>query len=238
METNINYTAVGAFVIFLTACLVFSIIWLSSDIASAGEFSTYQVYMKESVSGLSQDAAVEYNGVNVGTVSNIQINLKNPQLVELLLKIKNDIPITQGTRAKLDVRSLSGVAYVALEDQGKNLTLLHAKPGQRYPVIETVPSIFVRLDIALTQLSSSFQELNTSVKSLLDDQNLHSIKQILQTSQNTLQVLHAQTLPATNQAISNLDNVTHNLSDLTAEVKKNPAILIRGKQQQTLGPGE
>ena len=56
---------------------------------STKHYRMYAVYINESVSGLSVDAAVKYNGVDVGTVKSIQIDAENPQLVFILLKTSN-----------------------------------------------------------------------------------------------------------------------------------------------------
>src|SRR3990167_1592668 len=112
METKVNYALVGVFVIALLAAIILVIIWLSSDFFTTGDFAYYKVYMKESVSGLASDASVEYNGVNVGSVCDIEINQQNPRLVELLLKVKEHTPITEGTKAKLDSRALTGIAFI------------------------------------------------------------------------------------------------------------------------------
>ena len=238
MEANVNYTVVGLFVITLTATFVFGIIWLSSGAYWGEEYKTYQVFMQESVSGLNIDSPVEYNGVNVGTVSQIAIDHKNPKLVQVLLSIKQSTPITLGTRAKLDARALSGIAYILLEDKGTNMTPLVAQPGQHYPVITTTPSLFVRLDTALTQMNNSFQQLSTSIRALLNKENLESVKELLKSSQSVMQQLETQTIPITYHVMENLENITQNLSGVSAEIKQNPALLIRGRAQPVLGPGE
>src|ERR1700728_394360 len=120
METNVSYTVVGAFVITLLTATILAIIWLSSGF-SFDQYSTFMVYMQESVTGLSIDSPVELNGVNVGTVSSITLNRKNPQLVELLLSIRNDTPLTKGTVATLNTRGFTGIAYLALKDKSTNL---------------------------------------------------------------------------------------------------------------------
>jgi phospholipid/cholesterol/gamma-HCH transport system substrate-binding protein len=237
MESNANYTIVGVFVLSLVACIILSIIWLSSGFSKA-DFKIYEIFMKESVSGLSLDAPVEYNGVSVGTVTSIMINHENPQLVEVLLKIKNTTPITKGTTAKLAARSLSGIAYILLEDKGSDRARLVATPQQPYPVINTAPSLFFRLDSALTQLIASSQKLSISVQTLLTTANIESFKQILTSSENTLRLFETQTIPITNRAINNLDNMTRDLAGLATEIKRNPTVLIRGKSEGNLGPGE
>jgi phospholipid/cholesterol/gamma-HCH transport system substrate-binding protein len=237
METNARYTIVGIFVIVMIGFIILGSIWLSVGLETE-DFTYYKVYMKESVSGLSEDAPVEYNGVNVGNVTSIKINIHHPYLVELLLKIKSDTPITVGTRARLDVRALSGIAFILLVDNGANMTPLRAHEGQPYPIIATIPSFLVRLDTALTQLNSNFQQLSNSIKSLLNNENLNSIRVGLKNIQQITSTLSDQTVPATNQAITNIDNLTRDLSEISDEIKQNPAVLLRGKTNPRLGPGE
>ncbi len=141
METNVHYAAVGAFVLSLIAALVLAIIWLSSGL-SLQQYTTYQIFMQESVSGLNVDSAVEFNGVNVGSVKSIDIDHANPQLVILLISVKSSAPITHGTIATLQSRGVTGVTYIALKDKSEDLVPLRAQKGEKYPVIRTGPSIF------------------------------------------------------------------------------------------------
>ncbi len=237
METKVNYTAVGAFVIVLFTALILSIIWLSAGFSNE-KYTMYEVFMKEAVTGLSLEAPVEYNGVNVGAVTSIRIDKKNPHFVELLLKIKSDTPITKGTSARLNVRTLSGVAFILLQDKGHDMTPLVAEGANPYPVISTEPSLFLRLDTALTQLIDNFKKLTMSVESLLSDQNLQAARQLLQSSQKTMQLIETQTIPQTNEAAKSIGVLVEDLSEMTDEIQLNPAMLIRGKEPGTLGPGE
>lgn len=272
METNVHYTLVGIFVITLFAFIVFCIIWLSSGLAP-GQYKTYKIYMKESVTGLNIDSAVEFNGVDVGTVKSIEIDTHDPHLVIVLLNIQNNTPITRGTRATLNTKGLTGVAYIALLDNGKDITPLALVPGQPYPIIETAPSFLWRLDTGMQKLSENLSKTATMIEALLNDKNLHSINAILvniqqvtdtlaantkqmnsilrntahaseqfypliQSSKNIASTINVQILPATSQALMNLNTLTKNLSELAIELKHNPAMIIRGQVPSTLGPGE
>lgn len=258
MEKNVNYTVVGAFVIILITAIVLAIIWLSADL-STENYLIYKVYMKESVSGLNRDSPVEYNGVHIGSVASIKINPQNPKFVDLLLRIKQGTPVTRGTRAKLDVRALSGVAFIQLEDKGTDMTPLKALPGDKYPVIDTIPSFFLRLNDVLTQLNDSFRKITDTFGLLFDKENLHSLKSsfknideftttlsknrkkfetIIDHADKAAQILETQTLPDVNQVVNNFDEMSRNLSDVSNELKQNPSVLIRGKQPNNLGPGE
>lgn len=272
METNVNYTVVGGFVVTLFIFIVLAVIWLSAGF-SLNKYKIYKVYMSESVAGLNVDSAVEFNGVNVGTVRSIKIDAHDPHLVILLLNVKNTTPVTQGTRAMLNTKGLTGIAYMALIDRSSDITPLKTLAGQPYPIIETAPSFFWRLDTGMHQLSEDFTKITKAIESLLDEENLRSIKKILddikqvtrtlamntkqmqtildntatiskrfipllQSSESTIKLLNAELLPAANQAMTNLDIITTNLSELSIELKQNPAMLIRGKTLPPLGPGE
>lgn len=272
METNVNYTMVGVFVISLLTMIVLGIIWLSAGL-SVQSYTTYQVYMTESVSGINPDSPVEFNGVSVGSVKSVELNRRNPRIVELLLKVKSDTPITEATRATLTSRGLTGVAYIALKDPGTDVTLLKALPGQEYPVIKTAPSLFLQLDTALQKLDQNMHAITKTVQSLFDEENLRSIKetlhnlqtitgtfaadsqqmdaimknfasatkqlpQLFQSFTTSVQVMQTQTLPAANQALMNFSNMNQSVSRLSKDISKEPSILIRGKAQPALGPGE
>ena len=218
METNINYTLVGAFMITLIAAIVVTIIWLSSGF-SLQHYSIYKVYMQESVSGLSVDSTVEYNGVNVGNVKSIELNHQNPHLVELLLDIKSDTPITKGTVATLAQKGLTGIANIALKDNSTNLEPLQTLPGQPYPIIKTAPSLFMRLDTALTDLSRNISEVSASVQKLLNPENQESLKHILANLQSV-----------TANLADNNEHLT-NIIENTARASKQFPVLI----QSTIG---
>ena len=272
METNVHYAAVGAFVITLIVMTTLCIIWLSSGF-NIQQYTKYLIYMEESVSGLNIDSPVEFNGVNVGSVTSVDIDHKHPQVVEVMLDVKSSTPITNSTIATLQTRGITGITFIALKDNTQNLAPLVALPGALYPVIKTGPSLFLRLDTALSRLSDNLHDVSLSVHELLDKDNLKNFKEILvnmrqvaynlaanndkmdriltntarastefiplmRTTASAMHVFEAQTLPATYQLITNLDNITRSLVEVTAELKQNPSVLIRGVQRPTTGPGE
>lgn len=251
METNVNYTIVGAFVLILFTAIILGIIWLSAGL-SGETYTIYKVYMKESVSGLTIDGAVEFNGVNVGTVKSIEISKKDPQLVELLLKVKSGTPVSQGTRAMVNTHMLSGVGYISLQDKGTDRRALPILAGETYPVISTSPSLFLRIDTALGQFSADFRRISQSIESILNKENQRAIREILlnltnitqqltpllQSGFSTVQTVSTQTIPAVNQTLSNVDAVARNLISVTTDLKQNPAVIIRGRTPNPLGPGE
>lgn len=228
METNINYTVVGAFMVALISFLVLGIIWLSSGF-SFEHYSTYLIYMQESISGLNVESPVEFNGVDVGSVETIQLNHKDPQLVELLLKIKSTTPVTQGTVATLKSRGVTGVTFVALKDDSTDLRPLVALRGQPYPVIKTAPSLFMRIDTALNTLSVNLDKVTQSVQAVLDKENQESIKGILINMNRVM-----NTLAANNERMTTIINNTSRASQQLGPLFQSSTAAMHTLETQTL----
>ncbi len=53
-----------------------------------------------------------------------------------------------------------------------------------------------------------------------------------------MNTLTQQTLPSTNQVLTNLSLITNNLLEVSDHLRQNPSLLIRGQKPQPLGPGE
>jgi len=177
MESRINYTLVGLFVLLLTAGLTYFVYWLGTH-GGSEEYDCYRVYMSESVAGLSADASVKYMGVSVGTVEHIGINPVNPKQVELILKIRRGTPVTEDTTAQLKFFGITGLAFIELKGDGSDSPLM--KPGEgSMPVIPSKPSTLKRMDEALSLLASRSATALERIANLLSDKNLENFTVLL-----------------------------------------------------------
>lgn len=178
MDNRVNYTVVGAFVVGLTAALITIFAWLAAE-HNGKQLRTYVTYFNESVSGLSKEAPVKYNGVEVGFVQRISLNPRKPRQVKVVLRIENKVPITKSTTATMITQGLTGIRFINLTPGKKHEVLLHAKSGKRYPVIQTKPSLIMRLDTVMTHLIDDVDEVTHSLHTLLNQHNTHALQRSL-----------------------------------------------------------
>ncbi len=176
MESRINYTVVGVFVVLLLAGLISFVYWLGKY-GYKQEHDYYYVYMVESVSGLSSEASVKYRGVDVGIVEKMGLNPKNSEEVELLLKLKHGTQIKVDTRATLKSFGMTGLAFVELTGGRKDAPLLAR--GEQIPIIPAAPSTYARLDESLTILAGKLARALDKIDRLLSEQNLQNVAEIL-----------------------------------------------------------
>jgi phospholipid/cholesterol/gamma-HCH transport system substrate-binding protein len=126
MEKKINYAMVGLFVIVLGATWLAISLWLALGDFST-QYTTYHVYMDESVSGLYLEAPVKYRGVEIGKVKQIKLNPTVPDQVQLTLDVDPEVRIKEDTIAVLSVQGMTGIAFVDLTGGSLGSPLLEAK---------------------------------------------------------------------------------------------------------------
>jgi phospholipid/cholesterol/gamma-HCH transport system substrate-binding protein len=164
MEPKVNYLLAGSFVVVLGLIALGLVVWLGKA-DYRGVYNRYETYMRQSVSGLSVNSTVKYRGVDVGRVKDISLNPKNTEEVRLTLDILQGTPIKTDTVATLQTQGLTGLATLNLEGGSREAPSLVIEPGQEYPVIQSRPSLFFRLDMALSRLLSD-QSLTKLLKNL------------------------------------------------------------------------
>jgi phospholipid/cholesterol/gamma-HCH transport system substrate-binding protein len=224
MESRVNYTVVGLFVVLLTLAIAIIALWLTQNLQQK-PYKTYLVYLTESVAGLSQQAPVKYNGVDVGYVDRLSINLKNPQQVILTLKIEPYVPVTENTSAILMSQGLTGIAYIGLQGGKPNSPLLEAVNGEAYPIIKSAPSFLVKLDQSLQSLTNNINKLTDNVRGVLNKDNLelfhHTLKNL-----DDLTTSLAENRSKLERSMTSLDITMKNAADSSKQL---PALVQQFK---------
>ena len=235
MEPKVNYIIVGSFVALLGAAVLGTILWLGKT-DYRGVYDRYYTFMRESVAGLSVNSTVKYRGVDVGRVKDIVLNPDNPEEVRLTLDIVHGTPIKTDTIAVLETQGLTGLATVNLTGGSRDAPPLQLAEGQVYPVITAGPSLFFRLDEAISRLlsekgfSTLLVDLDMVAKraiEVLDDENRGRLKQALKDLSDV-----AQTIAARRQQIDHgLDSAVQSAENLSSTTKslneQVPALLVR-----------
>ncbi len=172
MYSKINYTIVGIFVTIFTVALFAFAFWLSKN-TNSNDYKLYKIYFKENVSGLHVDSSVKLKGVDIGKVVSIDIDKKNLQRVEVLVKIKKDIPITKNMVAYLEPVGITGLLNIVIEGGSSKYPLLKSING-KIPVIKSRPSWIVSTKNSVTNISKNLNESLIKFNKLLDMNNINN----------------------------------------------------------------
>lgn len=179
METRVNYMVVGLFVILLSLAGIVIAVWLLFG-ATHRDLDYYYVYISESVAGLNVKAPVRYSGVDVGFVSHIGLSKRDPEKVRLTLAVNRDTPVSVDTRAQLDTQGFTGMAFLELSGGSAQSAPLKAPPGEKYPVIQSDPSLLFKIDEAIEHLTSNVENISKGLSEVLSHENTEALKHILE----------------------------------------------------------
>lgn len=217
MEEKTNYTLIGMTVLALTAGLLIAIVWLSIGLHQK-KYHTYTVYLHEAASGLNKDAAVRFNGVQVGFVKEIKLYKNDPRQVEISLNIEDGTPITTSTAATLISQGITGVTYIGLSAGASDLKPLEKMPGEPYPVIPARPSLFNQLDSLLKEVSQSIDNVTIEAQHIFNEENARYIQGILKNVE-TLSAVFANNSKNIDGFLVNIAKASNNIPQIINELQ-------------------
>jgi phospholipid/cholesterol/gamma-HCH transport system substrate-binding protein len=223
MNNRVNYSLIGFLVLFaISAMMVFGY-WLLKP-SKEIEMKVYAIYFDESVSGLNLDAPVKYKGINVGKVTALNINPKNSEQVEILITVLKSTPIKSSTVAQLTSQGITGLSYINLSFGDESSEFLKAQKGQEYPVIKTIPSLLIKIENTVGDLTLNLSETLQRTRELLKEENQAEFSLLLKNSAIFMskmnQTLDDETIANLQQTIKNLNNVSKRLDEIMPRVEK------------------
>ena len=208
----------------LGALLIAGVLWLASGGALQKKVDFYLAIVQESVAGLNLNAPVKYNGVDVGKVKSIQLDPENPERVRLIFAIERGTPVKVDTIAVLKTQGLTGIAYVELDGGTKDAAPLLASGDNKYPIIQTKPSLSTRLENILTTVLAKLDSTSSNIDSLLSQENRALFKSALTDLAAVSKTIAARkdlidaSIVNVARTAKNTAQATKSLSPLTAKV--------------------
>lgn len=208
MENKSNYILVGSTVLALLLATVIFIVWMSR--IGGPEKNDYDIFFKQSVSGLARGSSVTFSGVPVGEVRTIALMPKTPEFVRVRISINSDVPILHGTTATIESIGFTGVTQIALdgairgappivEPGPEGVPVIPAKPGALGELLNNAPQLLERLTTLTERLTQLLSDRNqASIAGILDNTNRIS-RELANRSPDIAETL-AQTRIAVKQA--------------------------------------
>jgi phospholipid/cholesterol/gamma-HCH transport system substrate-binding protein len=180
METRAHYVAVGAFVLAVIIAGFVAVVSLGR-VEFAQDLKRYYIFFRGSVSGLSRGSLVQYNGITVGRVVDIQVDPDDLEKIEVTVEIDTKVvKIKTDARAFVDTNLLSGVATIQIRGGTRQAPDLVAEAGHKYPVIAAGSSVFQRVTETGPQLLERLMVAVDNLNDLLNEQNRKAVSESLQ----------------------------------------------------------
>ncbi len=167
METRAPFVVVGAFVLAVIAAAFGFVYWLHNT-GGLGARATYHLQFDGSVPGLLVGAAVMFNGIRVGEVTDLSLAPDSPRRVNAMISVASTTPVHSDTKVGLEFQGLTGVPVIALEGgmllaNSGTVTTLVAEPGAGEGMTQAARSALRRVD---TVLADNAEPLKNTIANL------------------------------------------------------------------------
>ncbi|ASG67547.1 mammalian cell entry protein [Francisella halioticida] len=234
-ENSIKNLIAGLFVIFMVFVMVFIGFFLSGGFRNQST-TTYMTNFS-SISGLNVSSSVSYKGFDVGKVSDISINKKNPKLVSVYMKIDSSIPMYKQTVATLQTVGITGQSVVELSlDINKNdvgLDLID-KQKDKINIIKSKPSQFTNIMKKVGAIADSLEQISAKLNRMLSPDNLNKFNEftdsinILLYNLSNSSIYFNKTLMNFNDTMTESQETIARLNDVMRLLQYDPSIIVRG----------
>lgn len=224
--------------LFLLLCCTAAIVfggYLVGEKIHNQKISYYTVF-SESVQGLSLDARVMLNGIDVGRVRRIQIDSTDLNNVVVWFEVAPETPIKAGTRVQMTSGiSLTGNRYLILKGGDANEPNLpdesFIKPGVNKinEITGQAENLVARIEILLDNLNRIMSEENSKkidrMLSNLEDasmggKNLMENGNAMVANGNSLITSGKDFVKSLDKPVENLSEISANVKNITAELEQ------------------
>ena len=168
METRAPFVVVGVFVLAAILAVFGFVYWLHNS-GGTGPRAIYQVQFDGSVPGLLVGAAVLFNGIRVGEVSDLGLAPGKPRGVNATISVASTTPVRADTKVGLEFQGLTGVPVITLEggmlvaNTGEVPTLV-AEPGAGQGMSQAARDALRKVDSVLTENSGALKDTIANFK--------------------------------------------------------------------------
>jgi len=172
METRAPFVLIGAFVLAAIIAVFGFVYWLN-NMGGLGPRTTYHVQFNDSVPGLLVGAAVLFDGIRVGEVTDLRLAPDNPRRVDATISVAGATPVRADTKVGLDFQGLTGVPVIALEggklkvSSGPVPTLI-AEPGAGQSMTQAARDALRKVDEVLSENSAPLKDTIANLKTFSD----------------------------------------------------------------------
>ncbi len=228
MEIKSNNVLVGTFALFAVLGMFGFLLWLG-QLQVNKSYSYYEVIFQGSVSGLRTSSSVQFNGLPVGTVTDLYLAEDDPNKVVAILQLDPRTPVKIDSVARLQMSGITGVAQIELSGGKPESAPLVDHAEDHYPVIHSVPSAMQELQTTAPEMIQNANKLIMQMSTLVVE-NQQAVKESFD-HLNAITGAVAANTDQINEAITNLNTVSKNLDILTQNA--NQLVSVNGREFMT-----
>jgi phospholipid/cholesterol/gamma-HCH transport system substrate-binding protein len=174
----------------------------------------YDLIARTNVTGLFTDAAVRYRGLDVGKVQSIKFDRDHPGQILIRILVDTHAPITHSTFGSLGFQGVTGIAFIQLDDTGRDPSPL-ASSAKQVAQLPMHPGLLDQLqqrgDVLLKKLEKVTDDVDNLLSQEMVDQ-LHGTAASIQKAADGVATLTHQMAPVAGKLPGTIDKLDRTLA--------------------------
>ncbi|HAC30058.1 MULTISPECIES: MlaD family protein [Marinobacter] len=189
MEPKAHHVIIGFFTLAAVSAALLFALWLGKS-STDTNWAYYRIGFDHPVGGLAKGNPVLYTGVPVGDVLDLTLAPDNPAHVRVLVRVNQDIPVRENTRAGLVLANITGSMSIQFTGGTPDSPILEGHKDNP-PLIAAEPSAFSNLLTNGEAMLGKAEQLLESANQLMSENNLSNIAEILENTRQASESLLA-----------------------------------------------
>ena len=242
MSKKANPVAIGAFVVGAIALLLLGVVVFGSGRLFA-DTTPFVLYFGGSVDGLNVGSPVRFKGVEIGSVTSIQLDLGDEARIPVWIEIDNRriidhagqsftrdparlaAEVDRGLRAQLNTQSIvTGLLFVQLDYHPDMPATFVSPPDQRSHEIPTIPT-------TLEQAQQVAADIINKLRGVDFDGFARAVREAIEGMNRAVNAPGLQaTLEALPQTLANVDKALISVQQLAANFDERTGPLVKSLQ--------
>ncbi|WNC89518.1 MlaD family protein [Paraburkholderia sp. FT54] len=211
MENKSHAFWAGLFTIVLLVAIALAAFLFNVDRAVR---VPYDLIARTNVTGLFTDAAVRYRGLDVGKVQSIKFDPAHPGQILIRILVDTHAPITHSTFGSLGFQGVTGIAFIQLDDNGRDPSPL-VSSAKQVAQLPMRPGLLDQLQQRGDVLLRKLEKVADDVDHLLSPEmaaQLQGTAASLQKAADGVATLSQQMAPAAGKLPGTIDQLDRTLA--------------------------
>lgn len=217
MEIRARYVAVGLFTLFVVMAGFGYVFW-KARASLDKQWALYDIYFQAPVSGLTLNGEVQFNGIKVGQISEIDVVPDDPSRVRVRVEIGQDTPVHMDAVAKVEPKGITGVSYVQILGGKAGGKLLRPESPGQVPVIPSMRSELAELFASAPEVMNRAILLLNSLNELLNTDNRKALAEIIGNVRDVTRTV-AEQRQTIGKSIADAGTAANNLAEASGRLR-------------------
>lgn len=224
MVTTAQKFRLGLFITIVSGALILFFLMVAGNSVWEQRDIYYIRYSNASVQGLQVGGSVVYQGINVGSIKNVEIDPQNVENIIVTISLEQNTPIKTDVKARLVPVGITGLSQIELSGGTQKADLL--PPGS---TITPEPSSITQVSESLQSILNNIQVLLEDISKFVTEENRQSLGSIL----TNVDGMVSENRTELSEIVDNLNRTSAHLNSTTRE-----ASLLVGSLRKTVEAAE